>query len=110
MPPLILIALLCWAPSLAAQVPADTADYLARMESDHDGRVGGPEYVAWMTYAFDRRDADRNGMLEGAELPGSRGKPVFRQALVQQLRQRFARQDRDHDGFLDAKELARPPQ
>jgi Ca2+-binding EF-hand superfamily protein len=94
----------------AAQVPTGTADYLARMDSDHDSRVSVDEYVSWMTYAFDERDADHNGVLEGAELPGSRGKPITRQALVQQLRQRFARQDRNHDGFLDAKELASPPQ
>lgn len=110
MRPPILIALLCCAPSLAAQVPANTADYLTRMDSDRDGRVSVEEYVSWMTYAFDERDADHNGVLEGAELPGSRGKPIVRQALVQQLRQRFARQDRNYDGFLDAKELASPPQ
>ncbi|MET1023761.1 MAG: hypothetical protein ABWX87_05570 [Pseudoxanthomonas sp.] len=94
----------------AAQVPTGTADYLTRMDSDRDGRVSVDEYVSWMTYAFDERDADHNGVLEGAELPGSRGKPITRATLVQQLRQRFAKQDRNRDGFLDAKELASPPQ
>ncbi len=97
-------------PCTYAQQPAGTADYLARMDSDHDGRVSVEEYVSWMTYAFDERDANHDGVLEGAELPGSRGKPVTRAALVQQLRARFARQDRNHDGFLDARELAAPPQ
>jgi hypothetical protein len=110
MRPLTALVLLCIASPVLAQVPTGTSDYLARMDSNHDGRVGVDEYVAWMTYAFDGRDVDRNGVLEAAELPGSRGKPVTRQALVQQLHQRFARQDRDHDGGLDARELAAPPQ
>jgi len=110
MRPLIPLALLCIALPAWCQVPTGTGDYLMRMDSDHDGRIGVDEYVAWMTYAFDERDADHNGVLEGAELPGSRGKPITREALVQQLRQRFAKQDRNRDGFLDARELAAPPQ
>lgn len=107
---LISMALLgCMLPAVA-QVPTGTSDYLRRMDSDHDGRVSVEEYVSWMTYAFDERDADHDGVLQGAELPGSRGKPITRQALVQQLRQRFAKQDHNHDGFLDTKELAAPPQ
>ncbi|SEM42240.1 EF hand [Pseudoxanthomonas sp. GM95] len=107
---LILLVSLSFALPVMAQVPTGTSDYLARMDSDHDGRVSIDEYVSWMTYAFDERDADHNGVLEGAELPGSRGKPIARTTLVAQLRQRFAKQDRNHDGFLDAKELASPPQ
>jgi hypothetical protein len=107
---LMALVLGCWAEPILAQVPTGTADYLARMDSDHDGRVGVDEYIAWMSYAFDQRDGDHNGVLEGAELPGRRGKPITRAALVLQLRQRFARQDRSQDGLLDARELAAPPQ
>lgn len=107
---LLLITLTCCVPAALAQVPDRTSDYLARLDTDHDGRVSVDEYVAWMTYAFDARDVDHNGVLEGAELPGSRGKPVSRAVLVEQLRARFGRQDRNHDGFLDARELAAPPQ
>jgi Ca2+-binding EF-hand superfamily protein len=107
---LMALVLGCWAEPILAQVPTGTADYLARMDSDHDGRVGVDEYIAWMSYAFDQRDGDHNDVLEGAELPGRRGKPITRAALVLQLRQRFARQDRSHDGLLDARELAAPPQ
>ena len=107
---LLSIVLTCLVLPVAAQVPGATADYLARMDRDGDRRVSLDEYIAWMTYAFDARDVDHNGVLEGAELPGSRGKPVSRQTLVEQLRARFARQDRNHDGFLDARELASPPQ
>lgn len=104
------VLLLCCAVPAWAQLPSGTADYLARMDSNHDGRVDIDEYLAWMSYAFDARDADHNGVLEGAELPGSRGKPITRADNLARLRERFARQDRNHDGYLHARELAAPPQ
>jgi len=87
-----------------------TGEYLARMDTDRSGRVSVSEYQAWMGYAFERMDTDRNGVLSGAELPGSRGKPVLLSAHRESLAQAFARQDRNRDGQLDAKELAAPPQ
>ena len=53
-------------PPAAAQVAA-TADYLAKMDTDGDGRVSLAEYQAWMSYAFDAMDADRDGVLSPAE-------------------------------------------
>ena len=37
-----------------AQVDA-TSDYLARMDTDADGRVSMDEFLDWMSYAFDAR-------------------------------------------------------
>lgn len=86
-----------------------TADYLARMDTDRDGRVSLAEYQAWLGYAFERMDRDGDGVLSAAELPGGRGAPVRLDAHRQALAEAFARQDRDRSGFLDAKELAAPP-
>ncbi len=96
-------------PLAHAQVEA-TSDYLARMDSDGDGRVGLVEYQEWMSYAFVRMDRNGDGVLSTDELPGGRGKPVSLVEHKQTLADRFARQDRNRDGFLDAKELAAPPQ
>ena len=91
-----------------AQVTA-TADYLARMDADGDGRVALLEYQDWLTYAFDGMDRDGDGVLLARELPGGRGEPVTRIAHRERLALRFAKQDANRDGFLDARELAAPP-
>lgn len=91
-----------------AQVTA-TGDYLARMDTDGDGRVSLIEYQTWMSYAFEGMDRNRDGVLSLEELPGGRGKPVTREAHLAQLADRFKRQDADGNGFLSAKELAAPP-
>ncbi|WP_062353622.1 EF-hand domain-containing protein [Pseudoxanthomonas mexicana] len=104
--PLLLIA---FSPLTAkAQVHA-TGEYLARMDTDGDGRVSLAEYQAWMSYAFDGMDRNRDGVLSVDELPGGRGKPITRDAHLAQLAARFKRQDVDGDGFLSEKELAAPP-
>ena len=86
-----------------------TPEYLARMDRDGDGRVSLDEYVDWMSYAFDRMDRNRDGVLTADELPGGRGKPVTREQHRARLAERFRKQDANHDGWLDAKELAAPP-
>ncbi len=92
----------------ASDSPATPQDYLQRMDTDHDGRVSRDEYVAWMGYTFDLIDADHNGVLEGDELPPG-ARPVQRADYRKSLEAAFARQDGNHDGWLDARELARPP-
>lgn len=94
--------------AVLAQVTA-TGDYLARMDTDHDGRVSLAEYQGWMSYAFDGMDRNRDGVLSVDELPGGRGKPITREAHLAQLADRFRRQDVDGNGFLSEKELAAPP-
>ena len=55
-----------------AQVTA-TGDYLARMDTDGDGRVSVEEYVQWMLYAFDRMDRNGDGVpCEKLCLPSGR--------------------------------------
>ncbi len=105
---LILLSASCLPLAALAQVQA-TGDYLARMDSDGDGRVSLAEYQQWMSYAFDGMDRNHDGVLSPDELPGGRGKPVTREAHLAQLAQRFKRQDADGDGFLSARELAAPP-
>lgn len=109
-PALVLGALLA-AMSMAApaQVTA-TRDYLERMDADGDGRVSLAEYLDWMGYAFREMDRDGNGVLAPAELPGGKGGPITLQQHRTRLAARFAKQDADGDGFLDARELAAPPQ
>ncbi|WP_246193243.1 hypothetical protein [Pseudoxanthomonas yeongjuensis] len=92
-----------------AQVAA-TSDYLARMDANADGRVGVDEYLDWMSYAFDARDADRDGVLSADELPGGKGRAITRTEHRERLAATFKKQDVDGDGFLSAKELAAPPQ
>ena len=91
-----------------AQVQA-TSEYLARMDTDQDGRVSLAEYQDWMSYAFVRMDTDGDGTLSVEELPGGRGKPVSLIDHRAKLARTFVRQDQDKNGFLDARELSAPP-
>lgn len=108
LPTWLLVPLLICSGAALAQVTA-TTDYLARMDADGDARVSLEEYQAWMMYAFTAMDRDGDGVLQAAELPGGRGKPVTREAQLQRLAERFRRQDANGDGVLDARELAAPP-
>jgi len=94
----------------SAQVVDSTGSYLQRMDRDGDGRVSLDEYLAWMSYAFDARDLDHDGVLSPAELPGGRGKPITRVQHQATLTARFRKQDSNGDGYLSARELAAPPQ
>lgn len=105
---IVLFAGLLWSGLAAAQVTA-TGDYLARMDTDGDGRITLTEYQAWMGYAFERMDADRDGRLTAAELPGGKGRTISLDEHRESLAAMFRRQDADGDGFLSAKELAAPP-
>ncbi|MDL5366018.1 calcium-dependent protein kinase 21 [Xanthomonas sp. NCPPB 2654] len=111
MAPLLLLAALLGAPSGAgAQAVDSTGSYLQRMDRDSDGRVSLDEYLAWMSYAFDARDLDHDGVLSPAELPSGRGKAITRAQHQATLTARFRKQDGNGDGYLNAKELAAPPQ
>ena len=105
---LLLMQALAATPALA-QVDA-TSDYLARMDADGDGRVGLAEYLDWMSYAFDARDGNRDGVLTADELPGGKDQAITRVQHRERLAVTFKKQDVNHDGFLSAKELAAPPQ
>lgn len=96
------------APPAPAQVTA-TGEYLERMDTDGDGRVSLAEYLDWMGYAFHGMDRNGDGVLTPAELPGGRGRAVSLEQHRERLSARFARQDVNRDGFLDAAELGAPP-
>lgn len=103
------LCLACAAAGGAHAQVQDSQEYLKRMDTDGDGRVSRDEYLAWMSYAFDQRDTDHDGVLRGEELPGRRGKPITRAAHRATLIERFARQDANGDGYLSARELLAPP-
>ena len=96
-------------PLLAVAQVTRTSEYLARMDSDGDGLVSLAEYQAWMSYAFDGMDRDGDGVLSPQEQPGGKARALTRAQHLARLAERFARQDVDGDGFLDARELAAPP-
>ena len=104
----LLVLGLCWTLPAFAQVQA-TSDYLARMDTNGDGRVSLPEYQAWMSYAFEARDIDRDGVLTAQEQPGGRGVSITLVQHRERLAERFRKQDADKDGFLSARELSAPP-
>ena len=107
-----MVLLVLVAGSAQAQRPAvdATTDYLHRMDVDHDGRVSPTEYQDWLSYAFDAMDANGDQVLQATELPGGRGKAVTRVDHRARLAATFDRQDGNRDGYLDARELASPPQ
>jgi len=106
----LLTALSCAIAAASVQAVDSTGNYLQRMDRDGDGRVSLDEYLAWMSYAFDARDLDHDGVLSPAELPGGHGKPISRAQHQATLTARFRKQDSNGDGYLSARELAAPPQ
>lgn len=97
-------------PTASGTAPQGTGDYLSRMDADGDRRISLLEYQEWLTYAFDGMDRNRDGVLTPDEQPGGRGKAITRDAHRARVAERFGRQDIDRSGFLDARELAAPPQ
>ena len=107
-PACLLVLCLSGAPLVHAQVNA-TGDYLARMDQDGDGRINLVEYQRWMSYAFNARDANRDGVLSAQEQPGGRGAALTLAQHHERLADRFRKQDVDGNGYLSAKELSAPP-
>jgi Ca2+-binding EF-hand superfamily protein len=97
-------------PAWAQDLPRTPADYLARMDRDHDGRVSRAEYVDYLSAGFRRLDRNGDGLLTPDELPGGRGRAVPLTQWQATLGRQFDKLDRDHDGYLDARELAQPAQ
>ena len=94
----------------AAAAQSTRAGYLAMFDGDGDGRVSEQEYVDYLSRGFLAMDANHDGVLEPAELPGGRGRRTTLEQHQANLRRQFHKLDRNHDGFLDARELTQPPQ
>jgi len=98
---------------MALAAPAAAAGgvnaYLARYDRNGDGKVALAEYQAYLGRGFARLDRDGDGVVRGAEWPQSGRPPLPRSVHDRRLAAAFVRQDRDHDGFLDARELTAPP-
>lgn len=95
--------------STAAAAQDTRAAYLRRFDSNGDGQVSVVEYVDYMSAGFRAMDANGDGIITRDELPGGRGRPISRREYEANLRRQFHKLDRNHDGFLDARELTQPP-
>jgi Ca2+-binding EF-hand superfamily protein len=94
---------------------------IERQDTDHDGKVSLAEAKAGALALFDRVDANHDGTISDTERSamrfggpgGERGPrsaglamlPATRAEMQQMTQALFARQDGNHDGFLDAAEL-----
>ena len=105
------IAFLLLAGSAAAQdFPPTPKEYLARMDTNGNGKVDEAEYVRYMSRGFERMDVNGDGVLDandGPMRPGAR--PVRLDAFQRDLIRQFHKLDRNGDGYLDARELSQPP-
>jgi Ca2+-binding EF-hand superfamily protein len=94
----------------SATLAQDTrAAYLQMFDGDGDGRVGEAEYLTYMGRGFQVMDRNGDGSIDTDELPGGRGQPITLPEYQDNLRDQFRKLDRDHDGYLDARELTAPP-
>lgn len=98
----------------AAQSPIDTPEeYLAQMDTDHDGRVSLAEYQVYMSRAFHALDRNHNDVIDLDEFDPAvvtaNTRPLTLAQHYRNLAAEFARLDRNHDGYLDASEIAAPP-
>lgn len=97
------------APCAAQDVPPTRADYLRTLDTDGDGRVSSTEYVQYMSAGFRNIDSNGDGRLEAAELPDGHGRAITLKEFQDNLLRQFHRLDRNHDGYLNARELTAPP-
>lgn len=95
---------------LAAQAQDTPGAYLRLFDADGDGRITVQEYVDYLATGSRAMDTNGDGVLDASELPpGPRRTPRTLAAFEADLRAQFHRSDRNHDGFLSARELAQPP-
>jgi hypothetical protein len=95
---------------VASPVSAQSRDdYLRRVDSDGDGRVSVSEYQFHMSFAFRQMDRNNDNVLAPDEQLVPNAKTLTRAELDASMAAQFHRQDRNHDGYLNAAELSAPP-
>nr|WP_255494661.1 hypothetical protein [Luteibacter sp. Sphag1AF] len=95
----------------AQALPGSPGEYLKRMDSNGDGKVSEAEYVQYMSEGFRRMDVNGDGVLDASDGPMRPGaRPVRLEDFQRNLIRQFHKLDRNHDGFLNARELVQPPQ
>lgn len=116
---LVAVALLCASPLAPAQnqgepVAVTPEGLLKRMDRDGDGKLSFEEYRNAMIRRFAQADADRDGVLRGAEIPAhlvptARAEnpqhEITMDAYGDALRPVFDGFDTDRDGHLAGAEL-----
>jgi Ca2+-binding EF-hand superfamily protein len=107
-----IIGLLMFAAKATAQdFPRTPAEYLQRMDANGDGKVSQVEYVDYMSEGFRRMDVNGDGVLDANDMPqGSHARRTTIEEFQRNLILQFHKLDRNHDGYLNAHELAQPPQ
>lgn len=97
-------------PAMSQDLPRTATEYLARFDTNGDGRVDEAEYVRYMSQGFLRMDVNGDGVLDandGPMRPGQRA--VTLETFQRDLIRQFHGLDTNHDGYLSAKELTQPP-
>lgn len=104
--------LLSLAGGSVAQTPRDTREYLVLFDADGDGRVSLVEYQDYLSRGFVQLDRNGDGAISADELPpGTRARKLpTLEGRRRELSAAFDRQDLDNSGYLDAREMAAPPQ
>jgi Ca2+-binding EF-hand superfamily protein len=97
-------------PALAQDFPRTPKEYLQRMDANGDGKVDEAEYVRYMSQGFLRMDINGDGVIDANDGPMRPGANIRLDTFQRSLIQQFHKLDTNHDGFLNAKELAQPPQ
>jgi hypothetical protein len=107
LPLLVAAVVAALVPHAAAHAAGD--DWFARVDTDDDGRVSLPEFLAKMSWAFSQRDLDGDGVLQPSEQHVAGARPITLAEHHARLARQFGRQDVDGDGFLSRRELLAPP-
>lgn len=97
--------------TMAQDFPRTPKEYLQRMDANGDGKVDEAEYVRYMSQGFLRMDINGDGVIDandGPMRPGAR--PIHLDEFQRNLIHQFHKLDTNHDGYLNARELAQPPQ
>ena len=85
-------------------------DYLASFDANGDKRVSLEEFQRAMSWAFEQMDKNGDEILSPEEQLVPKAKTFTLKEHHDRLAIQFGKQDRNHDGYLSAKELAAPPQ